>query len=228
MALIDCPECKKQVSDQAKSCPNCGFQVASYYYQKTKEEKKKEQQELLNKKIAEREKQKQIKINKIKKNKRKFILIPLISLVLIIAIIVGSIFLFHRLQIKTFKSESEMKNYVEGVYVEEHDELLNYRLTIEDGYIIEENYGTMKNYPKYGENYSFNSKKFSYRISDYDYKNGKIITDETTYYYSEKDENANDLFSYITKTNTFDSRKEFIVKKDNVISDSNHTYIKRS
>lgn len=27
MALIRCPECKKQVSDQAKSCPNCGIRL---------------------------------------------------------------------------------------------------------------------------------------------------------------------------------------------------------
>ncbi|MBT4843587.1 MAG: zinc ribbon domain-containing protein, partial [Anaerolineae bacterium] len=25
MALISCPECKKQISSQAKSCPNCGY-----------------------------------------------------------------------------------------------------------------------------------------------------------------------------------------------------------
>jgi len=25
MALIECPECGKQVSDQAESCPNCGY-----------------------------------------------------------------------------------------------------------------------------------------------------------------------------------------------------------
>lgn len=27
MALIYCPECKKQISDKAKSCPNCGFPI---------------------------------------------------------------------------------------------------------------------------------------------------------------------------------------------------------
>lgn len=27
MALIECPECKKQISDNAISCPNCGYQV---------------------------------------------------------------------------------------------------------------------------------------------------------------------------------------------------------
>lgn len=27
MALITCPECKKQISDSASSCPNCGYQL---------------------------------------------------------------------------------------------------------------------------------------------------------------------------------------------------------
>lgn len=27
MALIKCPECKKEVSDKAVSCPNCGYQI---------------------------------------------------------------------------------------------------------------------------------------------------------------------------------------------------------
>ena len=25
--LIECPECKKQISDQAKSCPHCGYPI---------------------------------------------------------------------------------------------------------------------------------------------------------------------------------------------------------
>jgi len=25
MALINCPECKKEISDKAESCPHCGF-----------------------------------------------------------------------------------------------------------------------------------------------------------------------------------------------------------
>jgi len=29
MALITCPECSKQVSDDTVSCPNCGNQIAS-------------------------------------------------------------------------------------------------------------------------------------------------------------------------------------------------------
>jgi hypothetical protein len=30
MALIDCPECGKQVSTAAKACPNCGYPVAEH------------------------------------------------------------------------------------------------------------------------------------------------------------------------------------------------------
>jgi len=27
MALINCPECQKEISDEAKRCPNCGFDL---------------------------------------------------------------------------------------------------------------------------------------------------------------------------------------------------------
>lgn len=30
MALIECEECGNQVSDKAKSCPNCGFEKKSF------------------------------------------------------------------------------------------------------------------------------------------------------------------------------------------------------
>lgn len=29
MALIKCPECNKEVSDEARRCPNCGKQIWS-------------------------------------------------------------------------------------------------------------------------------------------------------------------------------------------------------
>lgn len=28
MALIDCPECEKRISDKAASCPHCGYPLA--------------------------------------------------------------------------------------------------------------------------------------------------------------------------------------------------------
>ena len=52
MALIDCPECEKQISDTADSCPECGYKltpeiVASI--KKDEAEKKKQAQEALGK-----------------------------------------------------------------------------------------------------------------------------------------------------------------------------------
>jgi hypothetical protein len=37
MALIECPECKKEISDKAKECPHCGYPIVK------KEEKKKQE-----------------------------------------------------------------------------------------------------------------------------------------------------------------------------------------
>ncbi|MGI5969109.1 MAG: zinc ribbon domain-containing protein, partial [Lachnospiraceae bacterium] len=31
MALIQCPECNQQISDSAKSCPNCGYSISERY-----------------------------------------------------------------------------------------------------------------------------------------------------------------------------------------------------
>ena len=37
MALINCPECGKDVSDTAKTCPNCGYSVQKWVKQQRKE-----------------------------------------------------------------------------------------------------------------------------------------------------------------------------------------------
>ena len=34
MALIDCPECKKEISDKANSCPHCGYPINQQLIQK--------------------------------------------------------------------------------------------------------------------------------------------------------------------------------------------------
>jgi hypothetical protein len=38
MALIECPECKKEVSDMAVSCPECGYPVSEYASSASEEE----------------------------------------------------------------------------------------------------------------------------------------------------------------------------------------------
>lgn len=39
MALIDCPECGKKVSDMAKACPSCGYPVFDLFTKKKLSEK---------------------------------------------------------------------------------------------------------------------------------------------------------------------------------------------
>lgn len=36
MALINCPECNREVSDKAEICPNCGFAVAKHIERQNK------------------------------------------------------------------------------------------------------------------------------------------------------------------------------------------------
>ena len=38
MARIPCPECKKQISDTAESCPKCGHKLTSEEVAKIKKE----------------------------------------------------------------------------------------------------------------------------------------------------------------------------------------------
>lgn len=36
MALINCPECGKQISNNAENCPNCGYPINKKNYSKQK------------------------------------------------------------------------------------------------------------------------------------------------------------------------------------------------
>ena len=74
MALIKCPECGKDVSDTAVSCPKCGFLIAS------------------NPKINELAEQKRIEIEQDQKQKSdaiKFVVITIIVIAIPIAILIG-------------------------------------------------------------------------------------------------------------------------------------------
>lgn len=67
MALINCPECNREVSDKAEICPNCGFGVAKYIERQNKILKIQEEAEkeaylyVKKKKKAEKEKAEQEK-----------------------------------------------------------------------------------------------------------------------------------------------------------------------
>lgn len=47
MALIKCPECGKEVSDKACSCPNCGFPILKKYIPQSKTEVTESEEELI-------------------------------------------------------------------------------------------------------------------------------------------------------------------------------------
>lgn len=65
MALINCPECNKDVSDTALSCPHCGFRVANYIEELNRKrcalEKEQETKRLLEMKQRERNAKKEKK-----------------------------------------------------------------------------------------------------------------------------------------------------------------------
>lgn len=48
MALINCPECNKEISDQAKTCPHCGVSVQKAIANKIAEEERKKREEIAN------------------------------------------------------------------------------------------------------------------------------------------------------------------------------------
>lgn len=54
MALIKCPECNKEVSSSAVSCPHCGYEIKEYYDNKIAEEQIKKEEEI-KKQIKERQ-----------------------------------------------------------------------------------------------------------------------------------------------------------------------------
>lgn len=79
MALITCPECGKQISDQAEACPNCGYPLKA----------KKDQQQKEDVKISEEQEEKTsdfvengVKANRKRKSKRiAFISVAVLAVV---------------------------------------------------------------------------------------------------------------------------------------------------
>ena len=100
MALLNCPECNHQVSDTAKSCPNCGFAIMEYL----EKEKLKHQAEIAEKERKEKERilreerelkrknaeiKKQEKVEFIKKNKWKIIVFFCVFILLVSVFIIS-------------------------------------------------------------------------------------------------------------------------------------------
>lgn len=98
MAMINCPECGKEVSSVAESCPNCGYGVKKHFNDIENNEKLK--------KLEAIQLEKKKKISKILK-----IVIPIVAVVICmtVGLIVNHSILSKR---TTFKNEDEMIKYL--------------------------------------------------------------------------------------------------------------------
>lgn len=98
MALIKCPECDKEVSSTAESCPNCGYAVKKHF------------DDIENAK-REAEKQQQLALRREKRNSTLKIVLPII--IIAIFIVTGfSINHFVLSQRKIFTNEHAMTDYL--------------------------------------------------------------------------------------------------------------------
>lgn len=79
MALINCPECDHKVSDTAKTCPSCGYNIEAYLNKINMEQKKQEEAEAAKKRQQDRS-------EFMAKNKKKFIICFAICAVCVIAV----------------------------------------------------------------------------------------------------------------------------------------------
>ncbi len=98
MSMIECPECGKEVSDNAVMCPNCGYGVKEHFSKIESEEVRKQNEE-------KRQKQHEQTIKKLK------IIIPISVLLLcvIVGIVINNRILAGRM---IFETEDEMIDYL--------------------------------------------------------------------------------------------------------------------
>lgn len=92
MALINCEECGKEISDKAETCPNCGY--------KNKPQKSDIKEDIVKEKP------------KTKSNKKKFIIILIIS-VLVIALVVGLVIFFIQKNDDDSSSSSDKQEFAD-------------------------------------------------------------------------------------------------------------------
>lgn len=112
MALIKCPECGKEISDKASSCPNCGCPI-----EKTEVETPIIEKDTLN------NVEQPVMESQTKKSKGIKVLIPIIIAVVVIAIIGGVV--YNMKVIKPKKTYDEAVTLLEGGKYDEANELFN-------------------------------------------------------------------------------------------------------
>lgn len=120
MALVVCPECgRKNVSDSAETCPECGFPVKSYYdnlkLEKEKQEilekqmqQKEQESERQNKMIEEMKAKKQARRNKLFGSPLKKVLWFFSGCLLLFLIIILCVFLSNEIAFSKLQNHTKM------------------------------------------------------------------------------------------------------------------------
>lgn len=101
MALIKCPECGKEISDAAKSCPNCGYPLKN----EAGESKIQVQQDIL---LQKQQAQQQRQGQKQKVNKNKGCLTAAIMAIIIFGIGIGGISTVIKSSLNTVDMKTEI------------------------------------------------------------------------------------------------------------------------
>lgn len=169
MAIIKCPECNHDVSDTAVACPSCGYGIKKHFDDIKLQEKRQEQQ--------------RIAAEKARARKKKFkIVIPLIllALAIIIPVSTNAAILSQR---RTFKTEEEMVNYLNGDWESDDFVPQHYRFAGKHGSYLSSSYVHGEELvltPKRGF-FEFSGKKFVI-----DKKSDTLVCAKDTYAYQEK------------------------------------------
>ena len=113
MALINCPECNKEVSDTAAACPHCGYNVAEYIGKQAAEQQREMYLAQQASDVAARQEK---RATRRKMSIKKKVVIAVCSVVVLAAIGVGLFPTWYSLFTgrDTFYSKKAMLEYLEG------------------------------------------------------------------------------------------------------------------
>ncbi len=110
MALINCPECQKVVSDKAAMCPYCGYEVKEHF-----------QREAEKQRLEALQAAKESRNLKIKKYLKTIVPISILVLVVVVYIAVD---LYSLSQRETFDNEEDMLSYLDGYWMEKDESMV--------------------------------------------------------------------------------------------------------
>lgn len=206
MALVKCPECgREKVSDTAKSCPDCGFNVKEYFAKSNRQNSVE--------KIS----------NKTKKNKKKIVLILIICVILAI---VG--YIIFSIVYEKYHKIDNIALLEKGLSQNEVHEILGVKPnTSEEKYVSKNNGSTTVYFPALQESYIINvaGEKNEFVVT---YKDDELNSLFAFYEFSD-DDKAQAFFDVVTdsfrdelgKPNKKHEDKVCIYKNDISISISN-------